>query len=84
MYIYLKNNLGRNVAKILGNTIYNNIKFSYYHTSMFRDMISNLQLDYFMYPDIKISEQSKLYQVLALGLHKTINDFIDCKCIEVY
>lgn len=84
LYIYLKNNLGRNVAKILGNTIYNNIKFSYYHTSMFRDMISNLQLDYFMYPDIKISEQSKLYQVLALGLHKTINDFIDCKCIEVY
>ena len=85
-YLTLDQNVGREVAKIIGEEAYENgftlQKEIVYQYIRFVDMLEYTQDNYFSASNIDFTE--KFRECLKKAIEKCINDFVDCKCIVVY
>lgn len=86
LYLTAQQNLGREVAKIIGNESYSEgferakeFKYQYQH---FTDMIQYAQDNYFIADTIYFTDKFK--NCLIKAAEKCIQDFVDSKCIVVY
>ena len=85
-YLTAQQNLGREVAKRIGNESYSKgfvraRKFKYQY-QRFTDMIQYVQDTYFIADTIYFTEKMK--ECLIESAKKCIRDFVDSKCIVVY
>lgn len=85
-YLMSQQNVGREVAKMIGNESYaegfTRAKEFKYQYQRFTDMLQYAQDTYFIADSIPFTEQFK--KCLIEATKKCISDFVDSKCIMVY
>lgn len=85
---YLKNNLGREIAKAVGDEAYQKGftgPYGLYQYEYFNNMITYTQNHFFRGEQIVFGDSTKeLMDRIEFALSKCVKNFIDQRCIEVY